>query len=110
MAYKWKPSAAQRKAFADKMKDPEQQAAYHQRKHDKAEKRRAGSNFSYSSAGGNYVPTKIQYEYAMKFLGDKELSEEQGHACTMVVSGFSCNEKVHHDYIHVVNELIRSQI
>jgi len=28
MAYKWKPSASQRRAFAERMKDPAEQAAY----------------------------------------------------------------------------------
>lgn len=37
MAYKWKPSA---RAFAEKMKDPQEKAAYEQRKADRVEKRR----------------------------------------------------------------------
>ena len=33
--YKWKPNASQRREFAEKMQDPEEKAAYEQRKIDK---------------------------------------------------------------------------
>lgn len=108
MAYRWKPSATQKRAFAERMKDPAEQIAYQQRKEDKAAKRRVGSKFDYSSAGGNYVPTQFQYEQAVKFLG-AELTSEQKDACNQVMYGYSCQEKIHHDYIHIVNELIRGK-
>lgn len=27
--------------------------------------------------------------------------------CNMVIYGFTCQEKVHHDHIHVINEYLR---
>lgn len=109
MAYKWKPSKSQRREFAEKMNnDADFAASYYQRKEDRAVKRRAGSQFNYSSAGGNYVPTKIQYDFAFKFLAELELTNEQKDACNIVISAFSMNDRTHHDYIHIVNELIRS--
>lgn len=109
MAYKWRPSKSAKRAFAQKMQnDPEFAEAYNQRKIERAENRRAGSQFDYQSAGGNYVPTKIQNDMANYYLRHKELTPEQSEACNMVLSGFSLNEKIHHDYIHIVNEMIRS--
>lgn len=105
---KWKPNASQRRAFAERMQDPEEKAAYEARKEARAEKRRAGSNFDYATAGGQYVPTEYQYSQAMFFLGHKELDDQQKDACNQVVYGFTCQEKIHHDYIHVVNELTRA--
>lgn len=34
---------------------------------------------------------------------------EQKEACNMVLYGYSCKEKVHHDFIHLINEYIRSK-
>lgn len=89
------------------MQDPEEAQAYYQRKEAKAQKRRKDSKFDYASAGGNYVPTKIQHDEALRLL-NTELTSEQQTACSIVISGYSCSDKVHHDYIHVVNELIRN--
>lgn len=108
MGYKWKPSASQRKAFAAKMQDTIARAEYEQRKIEKANKRRAGSKFDYNSAGGMYAPTQHQHDCAMRYLQTRELTNEQEQACNMVLSAYSCNEKVHHDYIHIVNELTRT--
>ena len=36
MGYKWKPNASQRREFAERMKDPEEQEAYDTRKREKA--------------------------------------------------------------------------
>lgn len=107
MAYKWKPSASQRKAFAEKMQDPQEQATYNEKKEIKADKRRAGSRYNYNSAGGNYVPTQEQYNASTAFFGKGDLTNEQEDACRMVMSAWICQDKIHHDYIHVVNELIR---
>ena len=107
MAYKWKPSATQRREFAQRMQDPKEEQAYKERKEEKAVKRREGSKFNYSSAGGNYIPTKVQYEFCMLNYSN-ELTEEQRTAFSQVTFGFSCQEKIHHDFIHIVNELIRS--
>lgn len=108
MGYKWKPSASQRKAFAAKMQNPIERAKYEQSKIEKAYKRRADSKFEYNSAGGMYVPTQHQYDCAIRYLQTKELTHEQQDACNMVTSAYICQDKVHHDYIHIVNELIRS--
>jgi len=102
-AYKWKPSAAQRKAFATKMQDPIEKDAYEKRKKEKEEKRRSKSKFDYSSAGGNYIPTKTQYDFVIKNFNLFKTLEEQD-AANMVRYGFTTKEKIHHDYIHIVNE------
>ncbi|MBP6238814.1 MAG: hypothetical protein KA270_17370 [Saprospiraceae bacterium] len=68
MSYKWKPSKTAKKAFVIKMQDPTEAQAYEDRKKAKADKRRAGSNFDYYTAGGYYVPTKYQYDAAMTIL------------------------------------------
>ena len=63
------------------------------------------SRFDYSSAGGEYIPTKSQYDAAMEYNGKEPDILE---ACNMVIFGWSCKEKVSHDYIHIINEkLIR---
>jgi hypothetical protein len=107
MSYKWKPSAAQKKAFALKMQDPAGQAAYEERKAHKAETRRATSKFDYELAGGKYVPTKSQYEFCCQNYTKFSTPEEKS-AADIVISGYACNQSVHHDYIHVVNEKIRN--
>ena len=102
-AYKWKPSKAQKQAFAKKMEDPEEQAAYYKRKEDKLVKKRATSKFDYNTAGGYYVPTKEQHDFVMKNM-DLFTTSEEIEAVNMVLNGYSLNEKIHHDYIHIVNE------
>jgi hypothetical protein len=106
MAYKWRPSASQRREFAERMKDPVEKAAYEARKEEKAAKRRAGSRFDYESAGGSYVPTQGQYEFCNThpelFVGI-----EKGCACASVIMAYLNQNKVHHDYIHIVNEVWR---
>jgi hypothetical protein len=104
--YKWKPSKTQRRAFAEKMSDPAEQAAYNARKEEKAKKRRAGSKFDYGSAGGNYVPTLAQYNFCFYNMSSFVTKEEQ-EAANQVMYGYTTKEKVHHDYIHIVNEKIR---
>ena len=108
MSYRWKPSKSARRQFAKNMQNKEFADAYYERKEARAEKRRLGSSFDYNSAGGAYVPTQFQNESAFKFLSSKDLTPEQTDACNQVISGYSCNEKIHHDYIHVLNELIRN--
>jgi len=102
-AYKWKPSATQRKAFAQKMQDPIEKDAYEQRKKEREEKKRSSSKFNYSTAGGNYIPTKTQYDFVIKNFNLFKTKEEQD-AANMVVYGFTTNEKIHHDSIHIVND------
>lgn len=106
MAYRWKPSKTQRKEFAQRMgSDPQYAADYHARKNAKKEKNRSGSKFDYDSAGGYYVPTQTQHDFCLRFIG--ELTTEQRDAFNQVAYGFNCQEKVHHDLIHIVNELMR---
>lgn len=110
MAYKWKPSASQRRAFAEKMQDPAEATAYTARKLAKANKRRAGSAFDYKKAGGQYIPTRAQHNEAFRALTEDTLSPTQEEACNLVMSAFALNEKVHHDHIHIVNEIIRQRM
>lgn len=111
MSYKWKPSKAARREFAQKIQNDSQFSAdYYARKAAKADKRRKSSKFDYNSAGGEYVPTLEQYNSAMSFLLRGNLTTEQEQACNMVSSAYSLNEKCHHDYIHIVNELRRATL
>lgn len=104
---KWKPNKTQRREFAEKMKDPEFARAYYERKEKRAEKRRANSQFDYESAGGYYIPTKAQFDAATE-LSLSKCTIEQKTACNEVIFGYLNKEKVHHDFIHIVNEYIRS--
>jgi len=69
----------------------------------------AKSAFDYDSAGGNYIPTLAQYEKAFEFLRTKNLTVVQKSACQMILSAYILQEKIHHDQIHIVNELIREK-
>jgi hypothetical protein len=107
MAYKkWRPSASQRREFAQNMKDPGFAAAYYERKEARVAKRRATSKFNYDSAGGMYAPTQAQYDFCMSHMDVFDTSEERT-AADMVLFGFTCQEKIHHDFRHIVNEKIR---
>ena len=108
MAYRWKPSASQKKAFAERIKDPEQKKEYEERKEAKAQKRRESSKFYYPSAGGNYIPTKYQYETALK-MKQTNLTDEEKNSSDQVLYGYINNEKISHDHIHIVNEWERKQ-
>ena len=105
MAYKWKPSKTARRAFAEKMQNPVECKAYEARKEAKAEKRRAGSQYDYNTAGGYYLPTALQYQAANELAAIAE--GELQSAAAIVVVGYNSGEKVHHDYIHLINEHIR---
>ena len=103
----WKPSKSQKREFAQKMaNDSAFKEAYEQRKLDRAEKRRKSSAFDYYSAGGHYIPTKLQHDAAFE-LSLSNPTEDQANAARMVMFGYSCNEKIHHDFIHIINEFIR---
>ena len=107
-AYKWKPSVSQRKAFAQKMQDPDEQLAYIKRKEEKLEKKRSTSKYDYKTAGGEYVPTKVQYDFVINNM-EQFVSRDEKDAANMVIYGYVNNEKIHHDNIHIVNEKIRSK-
>lgn len=103
---KWRPSASQRKEFAQRMQNPTEQVAYEQRKIDRAAKKRVTSKFDYETAGGSYIPTQAQYNHACKMANGN--NGELDRACNIVMSGYTCNEKVNHDFIHIINESIRN--
>lgn len=104
--YKWKPSASQRREFAEKMNsDPEYAREYLNRKHAKTTYSDDPRSFKHRE----FVPTQMQYNEAARFLGTKELTEEQKTACNQVMYGYSCQEKVHHDHIHIVNSMTRGE-
>jgi len=103
----WKPSASQRREFANNMQDPEYREAYETRKTANVEKRRQSSKYDYASAGGQYMPTEIQYNAAMELMASGTMQQQD--AARMVIYGFTCSEKVDHDHIHIINEYIRSK-
>jgi hypothetical protein len=105
--YKWHPSATQRREFAQRMQDPNEKAAYEARKEAKSRKRREKSHFDYSTAGGEYVPTQAQSDFCMNHM-ELFSSAVEKCAANMVLYGYSCKEKIAHDFIHVVNEKIRA--
>lgn len=94
-------------AFAAKMKDPLERAAYEDNKRVKLEKRRAASQFDYETSGGEYVPTQAQSDFCVSHMGAFSTPAEN-LAAQEVIRGYSCNEKIAHDYIHIVNEKIRT--
>lgn len=71
-------------------------------------KRRSTSKFDYQTAGGEYIPTESQNKAAFELL-NLNPTPEQKEACNMVLYGYSCKEKVHHDFIHLINEYIRNK-
>jgi len=109
MRHKWKPTQAQRREFAERMAtDTAYSDSYYQRKKKVAEKKRSASKFDYQTAGGEYIPTESQFKAAFDLL-NLNPTAEQKEACNMVLYGYSCEEKVHHDFIHLINEYIRSK-
>lgn len=104
---KWKPSKSQARAFAVRMQNPDEKAEYEERKKQKAQKRRESSNFDYETAGGFYIPTKNQHDFAFNNIGC--FDNEFDNAANMVIYGYTCQEKIDHDYIHIINEKIRNQ-
>ena len=101
MAYRWKPNASQRREFAERMKNPEEQTAYLERK--KIKNSYVGFKDKF------FVPTKMQYDFAMSILsnGLSEMSHVTANACNFIISAWVCQDKVHHDYIHVINSIQR---
>lgn len=104
---KWKPSKAQRAAFAKRMQDPEERAAYEARKEAREAKRRSGSRFDYATAGGSYIPTDIQARATERLLERTDLTAEQRNACNAVAGAYATQSRIHHDQIHIVNDLTR---
>ena len=104
----WRPSASQKREFAENMKNPEYATAYYARKEAREEKRRQTSKYDYNTAGGMYIATQRQYNVALDIQCDPDTTAEQRDAANMVIYSYTCRAKIHHDYIHVVNEIIRS--
>jgi len=99
MGYKWKPNASQRREFAERMKDPDKQAAYEQRKREKA----MYENWK----DKDFVPTKEQAKFCFEHM-ELFITNEEQDARNFVMSAYTCNEKVNHAFIHVVNEKRRN--
>jgi len=104
---KWTPSKTARREFAAKMQDPEYAAAYYQRKEERAAKRRAKSAYDYTTAGGMYIATAEQYMFCMANENMFTMMEQQ-IARNQVVMSYTCGMKIHHDSIHIVNEIRRA--
>lgn len=101
MAYRWKPNATQRREFSEKMKDEKERKAYEDRK-----------RYKNSYAGFNdkkFIPTKMQYDYTMHLIGlnYESMSNKVKIAANIVSSAFVCQDKIHHDYIHIINSIHR---
>ena len=106
MSYKWKPSKTQKKEFAIKMQNPLEKEVYEKNKKDKIIKKQSTSKFDYESRGGEYIPTENQHDFAL-FNRKGVETKEQKEACEMIITGYNCQIKIPHDYIHIVNELRR---
>ena len=107
MSYRWRPSKTARRDFAKKMQnDSEFAAEYEARKEAREQKRRSTSSFDYRIAGGSYVPTKEQHDFCFENM-EMFKTQEQMNAANMIIFGYSCQEKVNHDSIHIINELRR---
>lgn len=105
MKYRWKPSASQKRAFAERMKDLEEQRMYEEKKRAKNTYSGDPRSFKHKS----FVPTENQYKVSWKMLNDDRCTKEQENSCNMIIYGYICQEKVHHDHIHIVNELTRNK-
>jgi hypothetical protein len=99
MSYKWKPSASQRRAFAEKMQDPKEKEAYEIRKREK--------KYYENWKDKDFVPTKEQNDFCFAHM-DLFTTPEERDAANMVISGYSCQEKTNHAFIHIVNEKRRN--
>jgi len=64
------------------------------------------SRFSYKTAGGYFIPKYHQYIYSMNHLNASRCTE-QIEAMEKVIDGYILQAPIHHDYIHVVNQMIR---
>jgi len=99
MGYKWRPNKSQRKAFAIKMQDPENREIYES----KMAKERTYEYWK----DKNFVPTKEQHDFCLEYINLFVTSEEK-EAVGAVMYGYSCNEKVNHSHIHIINEKRRN--
>jgi len=108
MGYKWRPSKTQKREFAEKMQNDSQFAEdYYKRQEEKKLKKQASSKFDYNNAGGYYIATKNQYDFCYNNVS-LFISDEEKIAMNDVIYSYTCQEKIHHDSIHIVNEKIRN--
>lgn len=108
MSYKWKPNKEQKKQFALNMQDATFANKYYSKKEAKREKNRSLSVFDYPTAGGKYIPTESQHDTAMKLIKLNGIPVNLIAAANQVIHGYICQEKINHDYIHIINEYQRS--
>lgn len=119
MGYKWRPTKAQRREFAIKMNsDPEFREAYLERKRKRKEKRQSQSVFDYETAGGSYYVTKLQSEYAFEIKNKLQYTDKKYYINKLnewlddimddIIVRFDTGEKINHDYIHVLNTIVRA--
>ena len=101
MSYKWKPNASQRREFAQRMQNPEEKAAYENKKAEK----KLYDNWK----DKDFVPTKEQADFCFNH-SNLFITEEEKDAINFVTSAYSLNEKVNHCYIHIVNEKRRANL
>ena len=106
---KWKPSLKQKADFALKMQNPNFVADREAKQERKQEKRIAASAFDYPTAGGKFIPTLQQHDYA---LANLETAERLGSAYLdsfrAVIGAYWSQMEVNHDDIHRVNQMIRT--
>lgn len=107
MSYKWKPTKQQKDQFRQNMQDPNYVNDYYKKKQAKKDKNRSMSVFDYPTAGGKYVPTELQYARAISLLKLPVLTDSEKEAANQVITGYVCQDKINHDYIHIINEAYR---
>ena|SRR3972149_3238947 len=99
MKYKWKPNAGQKAAFKERMQDPKEQEAYEKRKEEKR-------SYDYWK-DKDFIPTQEQFEFCMRNLTTLFVTGFEKTAAESVIYGYTCQERIPHDDIHIVNELRR---
>jgi hypothetical protein len=104
--YRWKPNASQRREFAEKMKDPDEKKAYEERKY---AKNHYIPDDPRSFANKSFIPTKEQNNY-VRSIYNNDITSEQKEAYDQVIYGYGCQEKIHHDYIHIINSMRRGEL
>jgi len=102
--FKWKPNASQRRAFAERMQDSDEQSAYYSRQ--LAKKNKFYDSFYHPGSGVECIASKSAHDFCIfdrRGIDTPELED----AANQVVFSFSCNEKIDHYYIHIINSIIR---
>lgn len=71
------------------------------------ETRRASSAFDYPTAGGKYVPTREQNSFCIT-SAEAFKTQEEKQAARNIIQAFASKQRISHDFIHIVNEVIRN--